>query len=206
MIFFFVCDIFLEEGTNADMTIYRQEGSRGGKRNPRSAKFPSLSRERNSVKSLPPIYEIDEDGEEVVFLDVKDNRNLPAGRLGKVCREKEGKCSQENTSVPHGEHWDVHRKRKQQQKYREFPRNRGRNSSVTSYAEGNSQMLFPDFFPPGMHVHCAQNALPEASKGLYMKIVQGEADLEHERNVCKTNKTTSNNSSNKQQNWMQFFG
>ena len=61
-------------------------------------------------------------------------------------------------------------------------------------------------FPPKMHVHCAQNALPEASKELYMKIVQGEADIEHERNVRKTNKTTSYNSSNKQQNWMQFFG
>lgn len=188
------------------MTIYRQEGSRGGKRNPRSAKFPSLSRERNFVKSLPPIYEIDEDSEEVAFLDFKDNRNLPPGRLGKACREREGNCCQENTSVSHGEHWEVHRKRKQQQKYREF-RNLARNSSVASYAEGNSQMLFPDFFPPGMHVHCAQNALPEASKGLYMKIVQGEADLEHENNVCKTNKTlTSVNSSGKQQNWMQFFG
>ena len=175
------------------MTIYRQEGSRGGKRNPRSAKFPSLSRERNFVKSLPPIYEIDEDGEEVTFSDVKDNRNLPPRKLGNVCREKEGKCSQENTSAPHGEHWEVHRKRKQQQKFRE-------------YAERNSQMLFPDFFPPEMHVHCAQNALPEASKGLYMKIVQGEADLEHEKNVCKTNETTSNKSSNKQENWMQFFG
>ena len=31
-------------------------------------------------------------------------------------------------------------------------------------------MLFTDFFPPG---------------------VQGEADLEHERNVCKKSKTTS---------------
>ena len=189
------------------MTIYRQEESRGGIRNPRSAKFPSVSRERNSVKSLPPIYEIDEDYEEVAFLDAKaDSRNLLAGRLGKVCREKDGKCFQENTSLHHGEHWEVHRKRKQQQKYGEF-RNLGRNSSVhASHAEGNNQTLFPDFFPPGMHVHCAQNALPEASKGLYMKIVQGDADMEHERNVCKTNKTTSNNSSNKQQNWMQFFG
>ena len=172
------------------MTIYRQEGSRGGKRNPRSAKFPSLSRERNSVKSLPPIYEIDEDCDEVAFLDAKDNHNLRAGRLGKVCLEKDDKCFQENTSVPHGKHWEVNRKREQQQKYREF-RNLGRNLSVTSHAEGNNQMLFPDFFPPGMHVHCAQNALPEASKGLYMKIVQGEADTEHERNVYKTKKTTS---------------
>ena len=187
------------------MTIYRREGSRGGKKNSRSAKFPSISRERISVKCLPPIYEIDEDCEEVAFLDVKDNRNLPAGRLGTVCREKDGKCFQENTSVPHGEHWEAYRKRKQQQKCPEF-RNLGHNSSVTSYADGNNQMLFPDFFPPGMHVHCAQNALPEASKGLYMKIVQGEADMEHERNVRKTNITTSNNSSNKQQNWMQFFG
>ena len=187
------------------MTIYRQEASRGGKINPRSAKFPSISREKNIVKSLPPIYEIDEDCEEVSFLDVKDNRSLSADRSGKVYRKKDSKCFQENTSVPHGELWEVHRKRKQQQKYREF-RNHGRNLSVASYTEGNSQMLFPDFFPPGMHVHCAQNALPEASKGLYMKIMQGEADLDHERNVCKTSKTTSNNSSNKQQNWMQFFG
>lgn len=194
-----------ERWTLIDMTIYRREGSRGGKRNPRSAKFPSLSRERISVKRLPPIYEIDEDCEEVAFLDVKDNRNLPAGRLEKACREKDRNCFQENTSVPHGEQWEVHRKRKQQQKYREF-RNLGRNSSVTSYTEGNNQMLFPDFFPPGMHVHCAQNALPEASKGLYMKIVHGEADMEHERNVRKTNKTRSNNAGNKQQNWMQFFG
>lgn len=188
-----------------DMTIYRQERSRGGKRNTRSAKFPSLSTERNYVKSLPPIYEIDEDCEEVAFSDAKDDRNLHAGRLGNVYREKDSKCFQENTSVGHGEHWEVHRRRKQQQKYREF-RNLGLNSSVTSHAEGNSQMLFPDFFPPGMHVHCAQNALPEASKGLFMKIVQGEANMEHDGNVCKTNKTTCNNSSNKQQNWMQFFG
>lgn len=196
------------------MTIYRQEGSHGAKRNPRCAKFPLLSRKRNSLKSLPPIYEIDEDCEETAFLDAKDKHNLQAGKLGNVCRDHDDKCFQENTNIPHGDHWEVNKTRKQQQKYREFPaqdrketcgnlkRNLGRNSSVSSHAEGNNQMVFPDFFPPGMQVHCAQNALPEASKGLYMKIMQGEAEMTHDRNVCKT----CNNSSNKQQNWMQFFG
>lgn len=201
------------------MTIYRQEGSRGAKRNPRSAKFPSISRKRNSLKCLPPIYEIDEDCEEVAILDAKDKHNLQAGRLGKVCREYDDKCFQVNAIVPYGEHWEVNQTRKQQQKYRDFPaqdrnetcgyhkRHLGRNSSVNSpHAERNNQMVFPDFFPPGMHVHCAQNALPEASKGLYMKIMQVEAELKHATNICKTNKTTSNNSSYKQQNWMQFFG
>ena len=202
------------------MTIYRQEGSRGAKTNARCAKFPSLSRKRNSVKSLPPIYEIDEDSEENEFSDAKDKRNLDSGRLGKVYSND--KCFQENTNMPHdGEHWEVNKTRgKQQEKYREFPtedkketgsylnRNLGRNLSVTSHAEGNTtnQMVFPDFFPPGMHVHCAKNALPEASKGLYMKIIQGEAEMTYEKNVCKTNVSTRNNSSYKHQNWMQFFG
>ena len=200
------------------MTIYRQEGSRGAKRNPRSAKFPSLSRKRNSLKSLPPIYEIDEECEETSFSDAKDKQNLQAGRLGNICHDYKDKCFQQNANLPNEERWEGNKTCKQQQKYREFPaedkketcgylkRNLGRNSSVTSHAEGNNQMVFPDFFPPGMHVHCAQNALPEASKGLYMKIMQGEAEMMHDKNVCKTNKATSNNSSTKQQNWMQFFG
>lgn len=192
------------KGTAIKMTIYRQEGNPSGKRNARYAKFPSLSRKRNSLKSLPPIYEAEEDYEE-----------------GLLDRESEVRNLQVNTSVPRGEKRGVNKMRQQQQRCGEFPsrdrgrsetngylkRNLGNNSSV-SHVERKNQMVFPDFFPPGMHVHCARNALPEASKGLYMKIMQGESELEHARNICKTNKTmnVSNNSSYKQQNWMQFFG
>lgn len=197
------------------MTIYRQEASRDAKRNLRSAKFPSLSRKRNSLKRLPPIYEIDEDCEETV-LDATQKHNLQAGRLGNLSRDCDDKCLLVNATVPDKEHWELNKLRIQQQKHREFPaenrddtssylkRNLGRNLSVTSHAEGNNQTIFPDFFPPGMHVHCAQNALPEASKGLYMKIMQGDAELK--QNVSNNNKATGSNSSYKQQNWMQFFG
>lgn len=200
------------------MTIYRREGSRGGKINPRCTKFPSLSRKRNSLKGLPPIYEIDEDcGEEVSFIDVKDNKySLLSRRLGNVDQETAGRQLHLNTKVPHEEKREVNKLHPRQRRCGEFQdEDKKRTSSYLKrnlnlpvrLAEGNNQMVFPDFFPPGMHVHCAQNALPEASKGLYMKIMQGKsAELEHARNICKTSKTTNNNSSYKQQNWMQFFG
>lgn len=204
------------------MTIYRQEASRGGKRNPRCAKIPSLSRKRNSFKRLPPIYEIDEDFEEVSFLELARDNNkhsLRARRLGNVDCDPEGIFFQINATAPHEEESKGNKMHRQQQRCGEFraedsketcgylKRNLGNNSPARG-AERNNQMVFPDFFPPGMHVHCAQNALPEASKGLYMKIMQGESELEHARNICKTNKTANanNNSSYKQQNWMQFFG
>jgi len=195
------------------MTIYRQEVSRGGKRNPRWTKFPSISRKRNSLKSLPPIYEMEEDCEEVSLLDGKDNGySLHARRLGNIIPETD-RHFQINAIAPHEGKCEVNKMCLHQQRGEEFwdeDKNylkRNLNSPVR-LAEGNNQLVFPDFFPPGMHVHCAQNALPEASKGLYMKIMQGESELEHTRNICKTNKTTNtnNNSNYKQQNWMQFFG
>lgn len=200
------------------MTIYRREASRGGKRNSRWAKFPSLSRKRNSFKGLPPIYEIDEDcGEEVSFVDAKDNKySLLARRLsGNI--DHGGRYLRINTKLPDEEKRETQNLTHQKQRCGEFQvehrqgtwsyLQRNLNSPVR-LNEGNSQTVFPDFFPPGMHVHCAQNALPEASKGLYMKIMQGENELQYERNICKTNKTTDagNNPSYKQQNWMQFFG
>lgn len=75
-----------------DMIIYCWEGSWGCKRNLRSVKFFLFLRERIFVKCLLLIYEIDEDCEEVVFLDVKDNCNLLVGRLEKVCCEKDRNC------------------------------------------------------------------------------------------------------------------
>lgn len=193
------------------MTIYRQESSRNAKRNLRSAKLPSLTRKRNSPKHLPPIYEIDEDCEETVS-DARPKQNISSGILGILPHHSEDKSFHVNINVPEEEYWGLSNTQRQQQKHREntentstyFKRNLKRNLSVTSRDKGNNQMAFPDFFPPGMHVHCAQNSLPEASKGLYMKIMQGEAKMQ--KNMSSTSETSSSASSYKQYNWMQFFG
>ena len=72
----------------------------------------------------------------------------------------------------------------------EFWREEYSGLASTCRVERNNQILFPDFFPPGMHVHCAQNALPEASKGLYMKIIQGNNEIDAASNFCITQKTS----------------
>ena len=206
------------------MTIYRHEENRGGKRHARYAKFPLLSpRKRNSLKGLPPIYEADEDCEELPFLETKDNKNsLRARKVEDVHREFHAasiKTLQRNATIPHAQKTLTNETRPQQQQCREsqdqdrtetcpyLKRNLGHNLS-TCRVERNNQILFPDFFPPGMHVHCAQNALPEASKGLYMKIIQGNSEIEATSNFCKTNKRTnlSDNAGKQPQSWMQFFG
>lgn len=208
----FTSVIFHRKGRKfINMTIYRQESSRNAKRNLRSAKLPSLTRKRNSPKHLPPIYEIDEDCEETVS-DVRPKQNISSGILGILPHHSEDKSFQVNINVPEEEYWGLSNMQRQQQKHREntentstyFKRNLKRNLSVTSRDKGNNQMAFPDFFPPGMHVHCAQNSLPEASKGLYMKIMQGEAKMQ--KNMSSTSETSSSASSYKQYNWMQFFG
>lgn len=206
------------------MTIYRHEENRGGKRHARYAKFPLLSpRKRNSLKGLPPIYEADEDCEELPFLETKDNKNrLRARNVENAEREfhTASKTFQRSATTPHAEKnlTLTDETRPQQQRYAEsqdqdrtetcpyLKQNLGHNLS-TCRVERNNQILFPDFFPPGMHVHCAQNALPEASKGLYMKIIQGNSEIEATSNFCKTNKRTNlSDNSDKQQSWMQFFG
>ena len=206
------------------MTIYRHEENRGGKRHARYAKFPLLSpRKRNSLNGLPPIYEADEDCEELPFLETKDNKSsLRARKVKDVHREFHAasiKTFQRNATIPHAQKTLTNETRPQQQQCREsqdqdrtetcfyLKRNLGHNLS-TCRVERNNQILFPDFFPPGMHVHCAQNALPEASKGLYMKIIQGNNEIEAASNFCKTHKRTnlSDNSGKQPQSWMQFFG
>ena len=205
------------------MTIYRHQENRGGKRHVRYAKFPLLSsRKRNSLKGLPPIYEADEDCEELSFLQTKDNKNsLRAHKVEDVHRKFHAatiKTLQRNATMPHAQKTLTNETRPQQQQGGEsqdqdrietcpyLKRNLGHNLS-TCRVERNNQILFPDFFPPGMHVHCAQNALPEASKGLYMKIIQGNSEIEATSNFCKTNKRTNlSDNSDKQQSWMQFFG
>ena len=205
------------------MTIYRHEENRCGKRHARYAKFPLLSsRKRNCLKGLPPIYEADEDCEELPFLETNDNKNcLRARKVEDVQREFHAasiKTFQRNATMPHAQKTLTNETRPQQQECREsqdqdrtetspyLKRNLGHNSSICR-VERNNQILFPDFFPPGMHVHCAQNALPEASKGLYMKIIQGNSEIEATSNFCKTNKRTNlRDNPGKQQSWMQFFG
>lgn len=207
------------------MTIYRHEENRGGKRHARYAKFPLLSsRKTNCLKGLPPIYEADEDSEELPFLEPKDNKNsLRACNVENVDREfhTASKTFQRSATTPHVEKnlKLTNETLPQQQQCGEsqdhdrtetcpyLKQNLGHNLS-TCRVERNNQILFPDFFPPGMHVHCAKNALPEASKGLYMKIIQGNSELEATSNFCKTNKRThlSDNSGKQPQSWMQFFG
>lgn len=193
------------------MTIYRQEFTRNAKRNLRSAKLPSLTRKRISLKHLPPIYEIDEDCEETVS-DARPKQYISSGILGILPQQSEDKSFQVNVNVPEEEYWELSNTQRQQQRHpgntentsSYLKRNLKRNLSVTARTRGNNQMAFPDFFPPGMHVHCAQNSLPEASKGLYMKIMQGEAEMQ--KNMPSTSETSSSASSYKQYNWMQFFG
>ena len=201
-------------------TIYRGDGSPGGRRNSRYAKFPLMSRKRNCLKGLSPIFEIDEDcgGEESCVNLEHGNRNLFNRRLG----NKDLKSDlQEHTNILNrGKHHGADENNWRQQNCKEHQvgdkkrawsyLKRNLNSAVSVLPEENKQMVFPDFFPPGMHVHCAHNALPEVSKSLHLKIMQGNSELEHARNLCETNVTTANtdNSSSqfKQQNWMQFFG
>ena len=201
-------------------TIYRWDGSQGGRRNSRYSKFPLMSRKRNCLKVLSPIFEIDEDcGGEESCVDLEHgNCNLLCRTLGNESLKGD---LQEHTNILnsvrcHGSdqnNWQ-HRSCKEHQvgdkKRASSYLKRDLNSAVSASPEGNKQIVFPDFFPPGMHVHCAHNALPEVSKSLHFKIMQGNSELEHARSLCKTNVTTANtdNSSSqfKQQNWMQFFG
>ena len=207
------------------MTIYRHEENRSGKRHARYAKFPLLSsRKRNSLKALPPIYEADEDFGELPFLEIKDGKNsLRARKVENVDCEFHtlSKTFKQSATTPHAEKilTLTNETRPQQQRCGKsqdqertetcpyLKRNLGHNLS-TCRVERDNQILFPDFFPPGMHVHCAQNALPEASKGLYMKTIQGNSEIEATSNFCKTNKRTnlSDHSGKQPQNWMQFFG
>lgn len=206
-------------------TIYRRDGSPGERRNSRRAKFPLMSRKRNCLKVLSPIFEIDEDcgGEESCVNLEHGNRNLLNHTLLNRTLGKEGLEGdlQEHTNILNGvkchgadqnnwqhQSWKEHQVGDKKRAWSYLKRDL--NSAVSASPEGNKQIVFPDFFPRGMRVHCAHNALPEVSKSLHLKIMQGKSELEHARNLCKTNVTTANtdNSSSqfKQQNWMQFFG
>ena len=196
------------------MTIYCRQH---GKTNSRYAKFTSILRKRKClIGGLPPIYEIDEDcNEEVSFLDVKDNNHrLLTCRVvnedhisGKRYHHtNELKTEKYDNADEHSSH---HQRGKELNHIEDNKRTwtyLERNlAAPVSLSKGNSQMVFPDFFPPSMNVHCAQNALPEISKRLYMKIIEGNIKLEHS-SYDATAKTVNNTSQGKQQNWMQFFG
>ena len=197
------------------MTIYRKEGPRAKKDVLRDAKLSALSRKQSSLTSLPPIYETDEEAAETPinvqrgteFLDRKAakidcERKRPQAIAAILC---EGKRA--NNSAP------LQKSTTRQQScfagdgketcgY--FNRYSGcANTSARSH-EGINQAVFPDFFPRGMLVQCAHNALPEARKALYMKTMATDFELKYLTNCCGTNVTT--NPSCKQQNWMQFFG
>lgn len=214
------------EECSIKMTIYRREGNPGGKRNSRYPKFPSMSRKRYCLKGLPPIYEIDEDcDEEISFRDDKDsNHRLFARRLGNedhvtgkhYLQVHTNKLKADEVRVDGTNEHNQHQQRGQElyhveDKKRTWSYLKRNFDSPICPSKGNNQMVFPDFFPPGMHVHCAQNALPEVTTRLYMKIIQGNSKLEHARNICHTNDTnatdTDDNSTQYQrQKWMQFFG